>query len=59
VNLNVFCTICRCDLSIARGERDYIKKAKFSAAEIFAANIQKNSLSSEIKLTGGNRAMQL
>jgi len=44
VNLNVFCTICRCDLRIAHGFRVDIKMAKFSAAEISAANIHKNLL---------------
>src|SRR6218665_3987898 len=44
VNLNVFCTIFRCDLSIVHGGRDYIKTAKCSAAEISAANIHKKFL---------------
>jgi len=40
---NIFCTICRCDLCIAHGGRDDIKKAK-SATEISAANIRKDLL---------------
>jgi len=39
----VFCTICHCDLGIAQGGRDDIKKAK-SAVEISQANICENLL---------------
>jgi len=52
VNLNVFCMICCCDLGIAHGFHVDIKKAKFSAAEISAANIHKNLLKLQEKLTG-------